>query len=380
MSDSPERWFLFVQFELPGELGPPDGRYLLRSGLDGQPERVIVLKTLGGRRAAEGVRVVGGTGPLARRVRSRRREAPPLPEPPRVPVTRATIVDPAPVSAERQAQAWLAGLDAEREVASALAALDRLLYFHRLAAADPRVHEVSHAQTLAIRAGWGEGEQVADGTWLFAQELPTGALDGADSPPLGTDPGSGGSGQGGKGSGPGDGGYGPDSGGTGPRDETGPGHETGPGRHRRTARGIARGRTARGRVAALRPDEHLAQLLGARERPLLCEELALRARLDLDQGRVALAAIDLDGALAAAVGELAGEERVDLTARVSELRALHAEIEQIAQAATRPRNPHDQMGPQDLALSHGPIRQALERLEAALRARGAAGYEATRGG
>ena len=375
MSNNPERWFRFVQFELPGELGPPDGRYLLRSGLDGQPERVIVLKTLGGRRAAEGVRVVGGTGPLARRVRSRRREAPPLPEPPRVPVTRATIVDPAPVSAERQAQAWLAGLDAEREAASALAALDRLLYFHRLAAADPRVHEVSRAQTLAIRAGWGEGEQVADGTWLFAQELPTGALDGADSPPPGTDPGSGGSG-------PGDGGYGPDSGGTGPGDKTGPGDETGsgdetgPGRHRRTARG----RSARGRVAALRPDEHLAQLLGARERPLLCEELALRARLDLDQGRVALAAIDLDGALAAAVGELAGEERVDLTARVSELRALHAEIEQIAQAATRPRNPHDQMGPQDLALSHGPIRQALERLEAALRARGAAGYEATRDG
>lgn len=367
MPPSPERLFLFVQFELPGELGPPDGRYLLRSELDGEPERVIVLKTLGGRRAAEGVRVVGGTGPLARRARSRRREAPPLPEPPRVPVTRATIVDPAPVSAERQAQAWLAGLDAEREAASALAALDRLLYFHRLAAADPRVHEVSHAQTLAIRAGWGEGEQVADGAWSFAQELPPGALDGAGSPASGRpEPGSGDTS-------PGSGGPGPGSG------ETSPGGETGPGGHRHSARGTTRGRTARGRVAALRPDEHLAQLLGARERPLLCEELALRARLDLDQGRVALAAIDLDGALAVAAGELAGEERVDLTARVSELRALHADIERIAQAAARPRDPHDQLDPQDPTLAHEPIRHALERLEAALRARGAAGYDTTRG-
>ena len=38
--------------------------------------------------------------------------------------------------------------------------------------ADPYVHEVSPAQALVIRAGWGEGEQVADGRWLHARELP----------------------------------------------------------------------------------------------------------------------------------------------------------------------------------------------------------------
>ena len=39
------------------------------------------------------------------------------------------------------------------------------------------------------------------------------------------------------------------------------------------------------KAAALRSEERLAELLGARDRPLLCEELALRARLDLDQDR-----------------------------------------------------------------------------------------------
>jgi len=420
VSDSRERLFLFVQFELPGELGPPDGRYLLRSELDGEPERVIVLKTLGGGRAAEGVRVIGGVGPLARRARSRRREAPPLPQPPRVPVARATIVDPVPVSAEHQAQAWLAGLDAEREAASALAALNRLLYSHRLAAADPYVHEVSSTHPLAIRAGWGEGEQVADGAWLFAQELPVDALkatDGPgqrDSPEREDSPGQRNSPKRRDSPGPGEGpkrgdspepGEGPKRGdspgpGGGPKRGDSPERGDGPGRESGSG-GRARWRTPRGRVAALRPDEHLAQLLGARERPLLCEELALRARLDLDRGRIALAAIDLHSALEAAVGELAGEGRVDLSARVSELRDQQPHIERAAQAALYrggPRDPESPVAPtnpiasaglgspvegsrrDDPALAQEPIRHALERLEAALRARGAAGYDATRDG
>ena len=227
----PARLFLFVQCELPWALTAPDGRYLLRSHTDGQPERVVVLSTLGARRAL----LARGPGRLTRRAPLHRRAVSAEPEPEPVVTTRATIIDPVSVSAERQARAWLAGFDSERELAAAFAALNRLLHARRIATADPYTREVSPAQALTIRAGWGEGEQVAAGLWLHAVELPEA--------------------------------------------------------------GSLRARVRR-RASALRPDERLAELLGAREEPLLCEELALRARLDLDQGRLAHAAIELDRALA----------------------------------------------------------------------------------
>ena len=51
-----EHLFLFVQLEFPWELGPPDGRYLIRSSAGAEPERVVVLETLGARvRVSEGL-------------------------------------------------------------------------------------------------------------------------------------------------------------------------------------------------------------------------------------------------------------------------------------------------------------------------------------
>jgi len=310
--ERPERrLFLFVQCELPWALGPADGRYLLRSQVDGEPERVIVLGTLGAGRAA----LARGAGPLRRRAASRRREALPQPEPTPVEITRATIVDPVSLSAERQARAWLDELDTERDVSAAFAALNRVLYAQRIAAADPYEREVSPAQALVIRAGWGEGEQVAAGLWLHAVQLPW----------------------------------------TGPRVRV------------------------RRRASTLRADERLAELLGAREQPLVCEELTLRARLDLDQGHVAHATVELDRALLAALTELAREQRADLPLRVAELQSLHAGVAESARAvlglattegqdeeakirSSTPEEPDEQT-----------IRHALGRLEAALRARTAAG-------
>lgn len=297
---SPERLFLFVQCELPWALGPPDGRYLLRSPADGEPERVVVLGTLGAARGMRG----RGSGPLSRRSAARRRPAPPKPEPEPVPTTRATIVDPVPVSAERQARAWLAELDPEREIEVAFAALNRVLHARRIATADPYAREVSAGQALTIKAGWGEGEQVADGLWLHAVELTRGAA------------------------------------------------------------GAARG--VRRRASALRPDERMTGLLGAHERALVCEELALRARLDLDQGRLAHAAIELDRALLAATAELADEQRADLPLRVSELRSLCAGVAQAARGA---------LSGDDVTGQEEEIAHALGRLEAALRARAAAGAD-----
>jgi hypothetical protein len=292
-----ERLFLFVQFEFPWELGPPDGRYLLRARGTEEPEHVVVLETL-----------ASAAGARRRARRSSRRFGSPVapePQPATAPLTRTTVIDPVSLSAEHQARAWLAELDSGREVQAACAVLNRVLYLHRVACADPYIYELSSDQALVIRAGWGEGEQVASGRWLFAHELPA------------------------------------------------PGASGG------------RGRWPGGRrySAALRPAERLAQLLSGRAEPLVCEELTLRARLDLDQGRVRHAAIGLRAAYEAAVPELRSEERQELQIRIAELEKLAADVSAQERAAREPQ--HE---PQEDVVRH-----ALERLEAALRARTAAG-------
>ena len=341
----PECLFLFLQLEFPWELGPPDGRYLLRSretdgppppgragrsdgeteasgtggvGGVGGPQHVVVLNTLGAPRRA-GAGLGGGAGANASRgaltlpglgARRARRPRAATPDPSPVPISRATIIDPISVSAERQAQAWLRELDAERETRAATAVLNRVLYAHRIATADPHMHEVSPAQALVIRAGWGEGEHLADGLWGHALELPW-----------------------------------------------------------------APTKRAQRRAAALRPQERLAELLGARTRELLCEELALRARQDLDQGRLVHAAVELDAALAAALGELTREANPALAPRLDELRALRPGVSAVAQAAlpgasaATGRDPPEPGGEPD----EDAVRHTLERLEAALRARTASG-------
>jgi hypothetical protein len=156
----PVQIFTFVQMELPWELGPADGRYLLRKLADpddDKPQHVVVLSTVGAERK----------GLLGGRSRIRRTD----PEPAAVPVTRATIVDAVPLSLDTQARKWLEQLDPDREAAAAATVLNRVLYAHRIAAAAPHIHEVSPAQALVVRAGFGEGEQVADGLWKDAREL-----------------------------------------------------------------------------------------------------------------------------------------------------------------------------------------------------------------
>jgi hypothetical protein len=331
-----ERLFLFLQLEFPWELGPPDGRYLLRAQEGAEPERVVVLGTLDARRRAP---ARGALLSAARRSQARRRPASPEPEPTPVAIARATIVDPISLSAERQAQAWLADLDGEREILAAFEVLNRVLHFHRIASADPYVHEVSPDQALVIRAGWGEGEQVADGLWMHAHELPW-----------------------------------------------------------RGPAGVRRKRIG-DRAAALRPQERLAELLGARGVTLLCEELVLRARLDLDQGRLAHAAVELQAAYTAALSELPRERREDLAIRVAELEKLQAGVAAQARAALGADSDADaadaaseseasasedaraatKLPDSDSdAATESPdeevVRHALERLEAALRARTAAGF------
>jgi hypothetical protein len=128
---------------------------------------------------------------------------------------------------------------------------------------------------------------------------------------------------------------------------------------------LPRGRPKR--EAALRPQERLAALLSARDAALACEELALRARQDVDAGRRREAALQLDAALTAAVAELEPwAPRGDLAERIDELRALHAGVHAAADAAL-------QGGVDDH--EDAAVRHALARLEAALRARTALGFD-----
>jgi hypothetical protein len=118
------------------------------------------------------------------------------------------------------------------------------------------------------------------------------------------------------------------------------------------------------RKAVLHPQARLAALLGSREQPLASEELALRARLDLDSGRYREAALQLLVALDAAIAELGGDRLAEmLEDRLVELREQRDPVAATAQNALA-----GPLGQEDLET----IVFALGRIEAALRARAAA--------
>ncbi len=117
----------------------------------------------------------------------------------------------------------------------------------------------------------------------------------------------------------------------------------------------------RRRAVVLAPQAGLAAVLGGRRRSLVCEELALRARLDLDHDRPRQAALQLLIALDAALAELPGDPTAAaLGERLNELRA---QGEAVARA-------HDRALADALCdADHEAIAFTLARLEAALRAR-----------
>jgi hypothetical protein len=224
------------------------------------------------------------------------------PEPEPVTTSRATVIEAIASPDAEHARAWMTALRGKEPPAEALAVLNRTLFAYRVASASAQVHEVGAEQALVVRAGFGVGDEVADGHWTDAIEL---ARPGGPRPP------------------------------------------------------------ARRRDAALRPQERLAALLGGHDRPLACEELALRSRADLDQGRVREALLGLDAALRAALVELARDPgRADLAERLAELQALGPEVSAAAGSA---------MGSSTAPDEPEIAGRALGRLEAALRARSAAG-------
>jgi hypothetical protein len=65
------------------------------------------------------------------------------------------------------------------------------------------------------------------------------------------------------------------------------------------------------RAERLRPQERLAATLGGRERTLVCEELVLRARLDLDSGSRREAALQARIALESLLAEIPGDASLE---------------------------------------------------------------------
>jgi hypothetical protein len=253
-------------------------------GHAGEIEQVVVVSTLG--------------APERRWLRGRRPH-PASPAPAPVTTARVTLVTAQPFGDRAAADRWLRDAG-EAEVHAAVATLNRVLHMQRAATADPHVREVRREQAIVVRAGYGEGDQVADGRWVKALELP-----------------------------------------------------------------LVAGRTRRD--AALRPQERLGALLGGRDAVLACEELALRARQDVDAGRRREAALQLEAALAAALAEHAPwSARGDLAERLAELRDLHGSVRAAAAAALQGGVEDED----DAAVRHG-----LQRLEAALRARTALGFD-----
>lgn len=285
MSEAGRR-FRFAQFEFPWELGPDDGRYMLREAGEEEARRVLALRTLG--------------APQRRRRRPRRAAPEPPPQP--VAVARVTVIDLAPLG-EAEADGWLRGMkgDAAAEaLEDAMGIVNRALSAHRVASVDPSVVPASRERALVARLGYGRGEEVADGQWSRAVEI-----------------------------------------------------------------GAERRSRVRRRPAAMRPQERFAGLVGGHETALACEELTLRARLDLASDRPREAALQLRVALEAGIVELdARGQAAGMHERVEELRGERATVGAAANRALE-----GLLGDEDLEA----VEHALGRLEAALRARAAAG-------
>jgi hypothetical protein len=148
----------FVQLELAGKIGLPEGRYLVR---DGDRERVLIVQELG--------------APRPKRRAGRFSKPVEAGDPEEVPVTRVTVTgERLPDSAH--GSAWLkemmgSGGRGAEEVRRATRIVNRALSALRAAARDPLVQDIGATRALAVRLGHGSGDELAEGQWTEAREL-----------------------------------------------------------------------------------------------------------------------------------------------------------------------------------------------------------------
>jgi hypothetical protein len=212
-----------------------DGRYLARRETD-EGESVLVIETI-------------AAPPRPSRRRRRPREAEAAEPPAEVPLARATAIRAfEPFERGEEAAAWLATAVAEEATVDAvvevgIALVNDALHAHAIAAADPHSHAVTPERAVAVRIGWGSGEEAAAGAFSEAREVDVAAT---------------------------------------------------------------RASPRRRRTEDMRPQERVAALLRGREQAAVCEVLLLRARADLDAGRRREAALQLRVGVEALLAELPG--------------------------------------------------------------------------
>jgi hypothetical protein len=240
-------FFGFAQFDFAGTLPLADGRYLAHREEDGG-ESVLVVQT-----------VAAPPRPPRRRRRPRESEAGAPPA--ELPLARATAIRAfAPYDEAEEGAVWLAtatvneaAIDAALDAGIAL--LNDALHAQAVASADPHLATISPERAVAVRLGYGSGDQIADGAFSAAREVDVAA---AGSP-------------------------------------------------------------RRRRQEELRPQERVAAVLRGREQFAACESLLLRARADLDAGRNREAALQLEIGIEAMLAELPGaldddDHRTDIAA------------------------------------------------------------------
>ena len=109
--------------------------------------------------------------------RGRRRPRPVAPaEPENVPVTRVTVTG-VPFDDEASGSAWLKRTMGDREsgtreLRDAARIVNRALSAARAEARDPLVQDIGVTKALAIRLGHGTGDELAEGRWTEASQLP----------------------------------------------------------------------------------------------------------------------------------------------------------------------------------------------------------------
>ena len=258
MSD-PASLLPFVQLEYPGSVGIGDGRYLARS--EGEASEVLVAATLGAERAVSG-----------RRRRHRATRAAEDPGAATIRVTRLTVVTPTPLGPD-EASRWLDevagdGEAAKTQVETALRLINFAISAQRAGAQNPYVHELEAARAVAIRVGFGVGDEVADGNWTDAREIQL---------PAESDR----------------------------------------------------------RAEILEAQERVAAVLGGRDEVLACENLVLRARLDLEQGRPREAALQLRVGLETLLRELADDPGAGVQEDLAVLEDRRDEVVEAANGALR---------------------------------------------
>jgi hypothetical protein len=118
--------------------------------------------------------------PRRRLRRARPKDSDPDSDPERLPTSTLTVIRPEPLGDPERAGAWLDRVrdddDAiEAELAGALELTNAALHAQRTATLDPHLPDLAPERALAVRIGFGTGEELADGHFAAAIDVPPSA-------------------------------------------------------------------------------------------------------------------------------------------------------------------------------------------------------------